>query len=219
MIIFSGCTDISKLKVAHCGLDLLQYSFRPPRQQVTRLFTSARLSPEKGIEFLINALALLSNRGLTLELRLAGDGPQRETLEKLSAELGVSNNVTFLGNLAERQIVDELTEADIFVLPSLAEGVPVSLMEAMAIGVPVIATNIAGTSELVEEGKNGILVRPTDAEALANAIANIVGDHNLRLRVTKAARFKVEQEFNVDVETAKLHAYLASPDMHRTQAH
>jgi glycosyltransferase involved in cell wall biosynthesis len=208
-IIFSESTDISKFKVVHCGLDLQEYAFRAPRQQVKRLFCAARLSHEKGIEFLVHALAILARRGYALELRLAGDGPQRDVLERLAADLGVSRQVTFLGNLREAQVTRELTESDIFVLPSLAEGVPVSLMEAMAVGVPVIATNIAGTSELVEDGKNGILVRPTDAEALGDAVAEIISDYDLRLRTAKEGRAKVGKEFDIDVETAKLRTYLS----------
>src|SRR5665811_1561504 len=94
------------------------------------------------------------------------DGPSRQQLESLTKKLGISDNIHFLGYLGDEEIIRELQAADLFVLPSFVEGIPVSAMEAMAIGVPVIATNIAGTSELIEDGKSGLLVRPSDSQAL-----------------------------------------------------
>jgi glycosyltransferase involved in cell wall biosynthesis len=129
-------------------------------------------------------------------------------LEEITRELGVADRVNFLGNLSERDVTRELSSSDLFVLPSLAEGVPVSLMEAMAIGVPVIATNIAGTSELVEDGRTGLLVRPSDAHVLAEAIIRMRLEYSLRLSAAELGRKKVADEFDIEKETAKLNAYL-----------
>src|SRR5262249_33629505 len=162
LMMFSGCDEPERFKVVHCGLSTDKYGYRPPREQIRKIFCAARLSPEKGHAILINALRLLLDEGHELELRLAGDGPSRTQLSTLAKGLGLADRVHFLGYLSEDEVISELQEADLFILPSFVEGVPVAAMEAMAVGVPVIATNIAGTSELIEDGKTGVLVRPSD---------------------------------------------------------
>ena len=208
LMMFSECDDPASFKVVHCGLDLVKYAYRPPREQIKRLFCAARLSPEKGMAFAIEALRILRDKGHNLELRVAGDGPSKQHLEALAKELEISDQVKFLGFLTEREIINELQNADLFVLPSFVEGLPVSAMEAMAVGVPVIATNIAGTSELVEDGQTGVLVRPSDPQALADAVIRLIGDYKFRLRGAELARQKVIDEFDIDKETAKLNRYL-----------
>jgi glycosyltransferase involved in cell wall biosynthesis len=207
-MMFSDCDNPAPFKVVHCGLNIDKYAYRSPREQIERLFCAARLSPEKGLTFLIQALRILRDKGYDLELRLAGDGPSSESLKKLAKELGVSDHVHFLGYLTEDEVLGELQAADLFVLPSFVEGIPVSAMEAMAVGVPVIATNVAGTGELVEDGKTGILVRPSDAQILAEAVVRMKEDHGFRLRAAELGRERVATEFDVDRESAKLNAYL-----------
>ena len=209
VLLFSGKSDASPLKIVHCGLQLSEYKFRLPRQKVERLYCAARLAPEKGFEFLIHALKILQDRNYTLELRLVGDGPHRSALQRLASELGVANCLRFLGHLDESTKMRELSAADLFVLPSLAEGLPSLATEAMAVGVPVVATNIAGTSELVDDGKSGLLVRPSDPQALADAIIRMIEDHDFRVRASELGRKKVVvEEFDVDKEAAKLKKYL-----------
>ena len=140
LMMFSACDDPSQFKVVHCGLSIGKYVYRPPRQEIKRLFCAARLSPEKGLTVAIQALKLLLDKGYELELRLAGDGPHRAHLEMLAGKLGIADRVEFLGFVMEDDVIGELQKADLFVLPSFVEGLPVSAMEAMAIGVPVIAT-------------------------------------------------------------------------------
>jgi glycosyltransferase involved in cell wall biosynthesis len=208
LMMFASCEDPTSFKVVHCGLAVDKYRFRPPRKVVERIFCAARLSPEKGHVFSIQALRILHDAGHPMELRLAGDGPSRPRLETLAAELVVSDHVRFLGNLTEDQVIDELEQADLFLLSSFVEGIPVSAMEAMAVGVPVIATNVAGTSELIEDGRTGLLVRLSDPQALADAIVRMVVDHGFRLRAAQLGRQKVIDEFDVDKETAQLNRYL-----------
>ena len=97
--------------------------------------------------------------------------------------------------------------SDLFVLPSFVEGLPVSAMEAMAVGVPVISTNIAGTSELIEDGRTGLLVRPSDSEALADAVVRMINDYDFRLRAAELGRKKVTDEFDLEKECAKLNTF------------
>lgn len=208
VILFSECTDLSALKIVHCGLDLKDYQFRLPREKVERLYCAARLAPEKGFEFLLQAVKILIDRKCDVQLRLAGEGPGRNALEDMARDLGILDRVHLLGPVDEAANVRELYAADLFVLPSLAEGLPVSITEAMAVGVPVIATNIAGTSELVEQEKTGLLVRPSDPQALANAIIAMIDNYDFRRRAAELGRQKVMEEFDVNKETAKLQEFL-----------
>jgi len=210
LMMFSNSVDPSSFKVVHCALELDKYQYRRPRKDVKTLFCAARLSPEKGLTFAITALSILTDRGYDLELHLAGGGPSQKLLERTAEQLGVRHRVRFLGYLSEDEVIEHLTRADIFILPSFVEGLPVSAMEAMAVGVPVIATNIAGTSELVEPNRTGILVRPSDAQSLSDAAVKLISDHDLRIALSEAARRKVEDEFNITVETARLNEHLVA---------
>jgi glycosyltransferase involved in cell wall biosynthesis len=208
LMMFSAIQDVTRFKVVHCGLNIENYDYRTPRRKIEIIFCAARLSPEKGHFFILEALKLLRDDGHHLQLRLAGDGPCRHELRELSRALQIEDCVQFLGNIDEDRIAGELQKADLFVLSSFVEGIPVSAMEAMAAGVPVIATNVAGTSELIEDGKTGLLVRPSDPQALASAIVRMKEDYTFRLQATELARRKVSEEFDVDKEAAKLNHYL-----------
>ena len=207
-MMFSGCDDPTPFKVVHCGLKTEKYVYRPPKQSIKRVFCAARLSAEKGLTVLIEALRLLADRGHYLELTLAGDGPSRQQLSLLATRLGLSDQVKFLGYISEQEVINELQDSDLFVLPSFVEGVPVAAMEAMAVGVPVIATNIAGTSELIEDGKTGVLIRPSDSRALADAIVWMIEHYDFRVRAAELARKRILEEFDVDNETVRLNRYL-----------
>jgi glycosyltransferase involved in cell wall biosynthesis len=208
LMMFSESDDAAPFKVVHCGVEIERYRPKPPADRVKTLFCAARLSPEKGHLFLLQAVKLVLDKGYDIELRLGGDGPSRERLGALTRDLQISAHVRFLGFLYEDSITEELQRADLFVLPSFVEGVPVSAMEAMAAGVPVIATNVAGTSELIEHGKNGLLVRPADANALADAIVEVIENREFRIGAVDLARKKVVAEFDAARETAKLNLFL-----------
>ena len=204
LMMLSECDNSDSFKVVHCGISPDRYHYRPPTERVERIFCAARLAPEKGHPFLIHALKILRDNGHEIELRLGGDGPSRTQLVELTQQLGLSDRVHFLGHLSEDDIIGHLQASDLFVLPSFVEGIPVAAMEAMAIGVPVISTNIAGTSELIEDGRTGVLVRPSDAQALVNAIIRMKTDYEFRLSTSTRGRAKVVDEFDVHKETAKL---------------
>ena len=213
LMMFSECNSQTPFKVVHCGLALDKYAYRQPKKPIKRLFCAARLAPEKGIAFAIEGLKTLLDKGYDLELRLAGDGPSKEQLKALARTLKIADRVRFLGFLTEGEVITELKDSDLFVLPSFVEGLPVSAMEAMAIGVPVIATNIAGTSELIEDGKNGLLIRPSDSDALAQAVVKMIGDYEFRLRAAELARRKVVDEFDLEKETSKLKECFINSDV------
>jgi glycosyltransferase involved in cell wall biosynthesis len=151
--------------------------------------TVARLVEQKGHRVLLQALVDVP--GVTLSL--AGDGPLRAGLEHLASELGVADRTRFLGNVTDVPAL--LSRADMFVLTSLNEGLPLSILEAMAAGVPVVATRVGGVPEVVIDGETGILVRPEDPASTAEAIRRLLGDAGLRERLAMQARRLVRDEF------------------------
>ncbi|GEM_PF-29553 len=198
--------DPGNVRVIHCGVDRSRLeAVAASRAEVSGLLvTVARLHHDKGIDVLARACRLLKDRGVSFRAEVIGDGPERGALERLIAQLGVGDVLTLLGNRTQDEVFDRLVHASCLVLPSRLEGIPVSLMEAMALGVPVITTRICGIPELVRDGENGFLVESEDAEALAERITRLLGDRALRERFVQAARRKVAEEFDQITETDKL---------------
>ena len=137
-------------------------------------------------------------------LTLVGEGSERSELEQLANELGLSSHIEFVGYKSQAEVREYLQKTDVFVLPSFAEGVPVSLMEAMAVGVPVVTTQVGGVSELVDNGVTGYIVPPGDPISLAEKIHILLTDVQLRNNFGLASRIKIEKEFNIILETEKL---------------
>ncbi|NDV98284.1 glycosyltransferase [Salipiger sp. PrR002] len=204
LMCFADAADWPKLRIVHCGIDPERYA--PAAQSGQSLLFVGRLAGVKGVPVLLRALADLAPRYPDLRLRLIGDGPERTALERKAAELGLAECVEFLGYRSQAEVAEALSAADIFVLPSFAEGVPVVLMEAMAAQLPVVTTRIAGVPELVEHGASGLLVPPGEAGALAAALDSLLSDPDGRRRMGAAGRAKVIAEFDIKTEAAKLSA-------------
>jgi colanic acid/amylovoran biosynthesis glycosyltransferase len=209
LMFFAHARDPERFKIVHCGIDIGAFAYRPPRRDVKRLLCVARVSFEKGLGFLVEAVDRLHQEGCDIELHLAGDGPDRPDIEAMIRKRGLENRIKVLGFLTENEVRAALDQADAFVLPSFIEGVPVSAMEAMAIGVPVIATNVGGTSELVEDGVTGLLIRPADVDSICAAVLRLKNDPDLARRLAEQGRKKVEAEFDGAVEFAKLKEHFA----------
>lgn len=156
------------------------------------ILTVARLDKQKGHPFLFEALCQVPEATLVL----AGSGPERKALEALSADLGIHDRVIFLGH--REDIHDLLACSDLFVLPSIYEGLPLSILEAMDAGKAVIATAVGGTPEAVSDGETGLLVPRRDSTALASAMRKLISDPTMRLRMGKAGKERVRQEFSVN---------------------
>jgi glycosyltransferase involved in cell wall biosynthesis len=154
------------------------------------VLTSARLSPQKGHRYLLEAAALVPEAVFVL----AGDGPERMRLEAQARQLGLTNRVLFLGY--RQDIPDLLACCDLFVLPSLFEGLPLCVLEAMTANKPVIATAVGGTDEVVVHGETGLLVPPADAAALASAIRMVLSDPSLAQRLAATGKARVDKEFS-----------------------
>lgn len=165
-----------------------------------------RLAAEKGLPVLFESLKLLRDAGYTFELTLVGDGPDRKALEHLAQLMDLADRLRFVGYIGQDAVRERLQNSHVFILPSFAEGVPVSLMEAMACGVPVIGTYVGGVVELVEPGVTGQLVPPSDSVALRDAIARYLDQPNLCMQVSRQGRMKIEKDFNLELELDKLAA-------------
>ena len=192
----------SKLHVVHCGVELRQFqneSTRPRRTDLSaHILCVARLAPEKGHAILLQSIAELTLRGHEMTLTLVGDGPLRDDLTRLAEVLGIHHHTTFLGNVGQSVIHQHYAAADLFVLPSFAEGVPVVLMEAMAARCPVISTRIAGISELIEHSTNGLLVAPGRPDLLADAMEQLLLNPRAAERLASAALEKIRRDFNLE---------------------
>jgi glycosyltransferase involved in cell wall biosynthesis len=195
-----------KIKVVHCGIEAAFYEDTADKPQTSRrLVCVGRLSEQKGQLLLVDAARQLRDRGTQFELVLAGDGDMRADLEALIARYQLQDVVRITGWLASDEVRDEILAARALVLPSFAEGLPVVIMEAMALGRPVIATFVAGIPELVAPGDHGWLVPAGDTEALAAAMqACLDSNTDAIARMGDAARTKVLQRHDADKEAAKL---------------
>jgi exopolysaccharide biosynthesis WecB/TagA/CpsF family protein len=205
------------LKVVHCGIPLERFTRSTPRARLDaeqsllqptteqpRILCLGRLVPEKGQTVLLDALAELNRRGRSVHATFAGEGPSREGLEASVRELGLDAQVDFLGAVGQDDIRRLYEDASIFCLPSFAEGVPCVLMEAMAMRLPTLSTRIAGIPELIEDGRNGLLVAPGRADQLADAIERLMLDPELCEELGANARITVEREFDVERSAREL---------------
>jgi glycosyltransferase involved in cell wall biosynthesis len=174
------------------GIDLTRFLYAGPSRDGP-IVTVARLSPEKDVATLLRAAANPDAAGLHVEI--AGAGPCLPELQRLAQELGVGERVRFLGEV--RDVAALLARASVFVLPSASEGISLTLLEAMARGLPVVATRVGGNPEVVREGETGLLVPPHDPPALAAALLRVRQDPEWGERLGKAGRRRVEQCFDV----------------------
>ncbi|MGA3198635.1 MAG: glycosyltransferase family 4 protein [Halobacteriota archaeon] len=151
------------------------------------------LASVKGVMYLIEAIAQLIQTEPKARLIVVGDGPERAKLELLVSDLGLSEFVTFAGRIQNNDVPIYMAASNVFVLPSLSEGIPIVILEAMAAGLPIVATNVGGISSLVEEGKNGFLIDPQNAEQIASKISLILADPALSGRMVRNNKGKAQQ--------------------------
>ncbi|HEX7479769.1 MAG TPA: glycosyltransferase family 4 protein [Polyangiales bacterium] len=206
----SAPEDWHKLFIVRCALDLEVLPTLEPKatlnnpRELVRVICVGRLSEEKAHLGLLEAFQRARERGAAVELVLIGDGPERARIERRIAELGLQGAVALRGRLPEAETLTEVASSDILVLSSLMEGLPVVLMEAMALRVPVIAPCVAGVPELVEDNVHGLLFAPSAWSELADRLQTLAGDRGLRERLGAAGRAKVEAEFEISKAVAPL---------------
>jgi glycosyltransferase involved in cell wall biosynthesis/GT2 family glycosyltransferase len=202
----------SKIHVIHCGVDQGFLGAGPqPIVDNQRIVCVGRLAEQKGQLRLLQSLALLREKGVVCEAVLAGDGPMRDVIEAEIARLGLTGCVQITGWLSGAQVRQHLLEARVMVLPSFAEGLPVVLMEALALGRPVITTYVAGIPELVQTGINGWLIPAGSIDALANAIQDALATPSDQLtQLGQAGATRVARSHDVATEAGKLAELLTS---------
>ncbi len=161
-----------------------------------------RLAAVKGYDVLIRAAAALRDEGRAVRVAIAGDGPERGALSELIASLGLEREATLLGLRAD--VGDILAAADVVVMSSHSEGAPLAILEYMAAGTPIVATNVGGIPELIDDGVHGLLVAPGDPAALAAGVARILDDRRLADRLAGAARIRRSTEFDLAVMVERL---------------
>lgn len=208
-----------KVAVVRCGLGAKTSAEPPARQprdaEPLQLLNVGRMVRLKGQSILLEAVALLRGRGIPAVLTIVGEGPLRNELEQIIEQLELASAVRLAGYVGQDDIAAYYDQADVFCLPSLREGLPVVLMEAMARGLPVVASGIMGIPELVEHDQNGLLVPPGRADRLADAIARLANDPQERRRMGEHGHRRVLSEYDVARSAERLYdifSAIAGPD-------
>ena len=200
-----GC-DPDRIRVHHLGVDLARFPCRPRTPAVERPFTVltiARLVEKKGVAYGLRAVAELLRLGAPVRYIIIGDGPLRPTLGALARDLGIAEHVAFAGWKTQDEIISRLQDADALLFPSITgangdqEGSPVVLKEAMAAGLPIVATRHAGIDEIIDHGVSGFLVPERDAAGLAAGLRALWRDPALCARVGAAAHAKAASAFDI----------------------
>jgi glycosyltransferase involved in cell wall biosynthesis len=184
----SGCPP-EKIRVIVNGVDVRK--FHPSGDEVPNsLLWCGRFVQQKGLKYLIEAMRILvkENKDSKIKLRMTGDGPLLSSICQMVKSYGLEGNVIFMGLVPRRELSGIISKASLYVLPSLDEGMPYVLLETMACGKAVIGSDIPGISDVISQGKNGILVPPKDPEALARTISQLLNDKNLRKKLGSNAR-------------------------------
>jgi len=205
-----------RVRVHHMGVDSALFRVSPPRvyDGILRVLSIGRLVEKKGFDDGLRAVARLQERGGEVVYTIVGEGPERERLETLVAELGLHDVVEITGALPRERVRTLLQAQDLLLCPSVtassgdSEGIPVVLMEAMASSVPVVATEHSGIPELVRDGWSGLLAPEHDYEALADHLKRLADDRELALRLAVNGRRAIEQSFDVRRLVADLEAQL-----------
>ena len=195
-----------KVKRVHCGLDqTLLFRQAKPLLATPKLVCVGRLSPQKGHLLLVQAASKLADKRINFQLVLAGDGELRPQIEQAISAKGLRSQVHITGWISGERVLQEMEAARALVLPSFAEGLPVVIMEAMAVGRPVLATYVAGIPELVRDGREGWLVPAGDVDALAECMEAILQAPVAQLaRMGEAARARVRERHSIDASATAL---------------
>lgn len=187
---------IRDIAVVPNGIELKKYMSKAPVNLIKgsekRILFVGRLYPVKGVQYLLQAMKIIHEEMPDVKLILVGDGEEREHLESLTDSLEIKECVEFAGRAPHEEVQDYMNQAEVFVLPSLSEGFPVTILEAMACGLPIVATRVRGVPDIVEEGINGYLVDTKNPEQIARALLKILGNEQLGKDISKNNIEKVE---------------------------
>ena len=211
-LVAEGC-DSEKIEIVRCGIDQQKFQFRGAERKSEgrlRIGSLGRLVPKKGFITLLESCAKLQDQNLPFILEIAGDGPLLMEIQSQIDVFGLSENVQLLGAMPHSQVSEWMRSLDVFALACCrdkngdVDGIPVVLMEAMAIGVPVLTTSISGLPELVVHNETGLLSEPEDAETIASLLAKLESDTNLRCSLVGRAKSHVDNVFTIQANVEKL---------------
>lgn len=180
-----------EIGIIYNGIDTAEFFPGRSENQTPTVLCVSRLTPRKGINYLISAMPEISEKIPKVKLKIAGEGDAKNDLENQARNLEL-NNIEFVGRVAHNALAKIYREASVFVLPSLNEGMSNTMLEALASGLPLVATDTGGTRELVEDGKNGYIVKMKDASDLAKKIIAILSDSELQKQMAQSSRKKAE---------------------------
>ncbi len=188
-----------KIFISRCGIELrdLPNIVEYKKNKIFNIICVGRLSSEKAHLGLIEAFSQVLQKIDNVKLTLLGDGPEREKIEEKIKEYAIENKVTLLGHVSEESVLVKLANADLAVSSSLMEGIPIALMEAMALKVPVVAPRIAGIPELVDDNISGLLFTPTDWAEMAEKMIQLIENDTLRERLIKNGHEKVLAQYTI----------------------
>lgn len=198
------------MRIVHCGVVPNDFAFASEERASGPMLAVGRLDEIKGFRYLIDACQLLASRSVLFRCNIVGDGPLRPELQQRIDAAGLSGQVTLLGALKQEEVRVHLARASMFVLPSVItsrgdrDGIPVALMEAMAVGLPVVSTRVSGIPELIEHGRSGLLADPGDAQGLAHCIEQVLTNPAAGREMALQGRRKVERDFDIAIEARKL---------------
>jgi colanic acid/amylovoran biosynthesis glycosyltransferase len=187
------------------SIDIYRFSFNSKRKHNEftnhweyHILSTGRLYQEKGYIFALTAVAILIKKGYSIRYTILGEGPEREFLEFIASDLGINKYIYMPGKVNSNQVKTNLDGADLFLLPSIYEGISNAALEAMATGIPVVTTDAGGMSEVVTDGENGYITKRYDASVLADKIEQALKNTHNHDIITKKARCTIEEKFNLE---------------------
>lgn len=212
----------NKTHVIRMGVNISKFIYK---ERITisypiKLLSIARLTEKKGISVAINACLLLKQQNVDFDYTIIGDGPLRKELESQVTNLGLGDKIAFLGAQTQETVSEYLNNSDVFLLPSVTasdgdmEGIPVALMEAMAIGIPVISTFHSGIPELIEDRVSGFLVNENDAASIAGVISEIIDNPGVLPDICRNAKQTIDNEFDQDKSYSRMLNILLGLPLH-----
>jgi glycosyltransferase involved in cell wall biosynthesis len=204
----------NKFTIFHKGIDTSKFDptrFSPPNEDLIRIGTAASLTPRKGLRYLIEALPAVLERHQNVILQIAGEAPNGHEAHKQELisqvhNLGIEEHVEFLGWVDN--MPQFLNTLDVFVLPSLNEGIPGAVREAMAMKVPVIATNVGGTADIVIDGETGYLIPPGNSQAISDSIIQILSDEGASQQMSEKGYEHIQNKFSLKAYVKRYEKFL-----------
>jgi glycosyltransferase involved in cell wall biosynthesis len=213
----------AKIRRIYNGLPLDRFTWEAPRARPARILGVGRLVEKKGFEYLIDACRILADRGRDFEGRILGSGLLEPQLADRIRRQGLLGRVVLAGNRPQAEVVEELRSAAVLAVPCVLacdgnrDGLPTTLLEAMALGTPCVATDVTGIPEVLRDGATGLMVPQGDARALADALERLLDDPDERVRLATAARRRIEADFEVHRNAALLCELFAAAQGARTE--